>query len=72
MSVEIPIIKYAKRIYRCQACGFEQEQGTNHKGNTYSFGKLSVCPKCPPYKKYPEYNGQTVWQYVREIEEETK
>lgn len=57
------------RIYKCRACGFEQEQETNHTGNTYSWGRYSTCPKCPPFRKYPEYGGSTVWEYVREIPE---
>lgn len=29
---------------------------------TWSYGHYNVCPNCPPYKKYPEYGGQTIWE----------
>ncbi len=50
----------AKR-YKCSECGCEVMQDTNHYGQTYSWGRVNVCPQCPPYKKYPEYGGITIW-----------
>lgn len=48
--------------YRCKRCGFVAEQQTNHWGETYSWGKVNCCPKCPPYAKYPEFGGSTTWE----------
>lgn len=53
--------------YRCRDCGHETVQSTNHTGPTWSWGRVSVCPKCPPYKKYPEFGGVTHWDYVGEM-----
>lgn len=50
-----------EKEYACETCGFTQLQKTNHYSNTYSFGNFSVCPVCPPFEKYPQYGGQTVW-----------
>ena len=63
------IVKHAPRRYRCQKCGFENVQNTNHRGATWSWGHLNTCPKCPPHAKYPEYGGQTIWEYVGDVEE---
>lgn len=52
-----------RRIYKCQACGFEQEQETNHTYNTYSWGTYSTCPNT----KCPSFRNQTTWEYVGEI-----
>ena len=60
----MPTIK--RRIYECSQCGYRVEQKTNHRGKTYSVGAVNVCPKCPPYKKYPEYGGMTEWLYVKD------
>jgi hypothetical protein len=48
--------------YRCTQCGQVTEQRTNHWGPTWSWGRTNTCPECPPYKKYPEYGGATVWE----------
>ena len=47
--------------YKCKRCGHIKEQKTNHYGNTWSWERYNVCPKCPPFAKYPEYGGQTIW-----------
>ncbi len=60
----------AKR-YRCTQCGHEQMQTTNHYGPTWSSGHFGVCPKCPPYKKYPEFGGATIWECI-EPQSETR
>lgn len=60
------IVASAPRVYACARCGHETIQTTNHLGNTYSAGHFNTCPKCPPYAKYPEYGGSTVWNYIRE------
>lgn len=50
----------AKR-YRCDRCGHVEMQTTNHFQPTWSSGRMNVCPKCPPWAKYPEYGGATTW-----------
>lgn len=52
-------IKYKK--YKCRDCGYEKEIDTNHYGPCWSFGRINTCPNCPPWKKYPEYGGTTLW-----------
>tara|TARA_Y100001963_G_scaffold141737_1_gene210327 strand:- start:15 stop:215 length:201 start_codon:yes stop_codon:yes gene_type:complete len=49
--------------YACKRCGYEKRQQTNHYGKTYSWGRVNVCPKCPPWAKYPEHGvvAGTVW-----------
>ena len=54
--------KQTFKNYECTECGHQTKQRTNHWGNTYSWGRYNTCPKCPPYKKYPEYGGSTVWK----------
>jgi len=48
--------------YQCSRCGHIETQQTNHYGETYSLGHFATCPKCPPFAKYPEYGGYTVWK----------
>lgn len=48
--------------YKCTQCGHETTQATNHYGPTWSVGRYNTCPSCPPYKKYQEFGGQTVWE----------
>ena len=48
--------------YRCTRCGHETEHKTNHWGPTWSVGRYDTCPECPPWAKYPEFGGQTVWE----------
>lgn len=60
--------KVKPRVYKCQRCGCETVQSTNHKGNTWSVGRVNVCPKCPPWAKYAEFGGRTIWKYVRDAE----
>lgn len=50
------------KLYKCTKCGHEQTHATNHYGPTWSVGRYSTCPACPPYLKYPEFGGQTVWE----------
>jgi len=57
--VEIKKMKYRK--YKCSKCGYEKEIQTNHTDVTISSGRYNVCPKCPPFRKYPEYNAYTSW-----------
>tara|TARA_Y100000361_G_C11046934_1_gene283027 strand:- start:272 stop:475 length:204 start_codon:yes stop_codon:yes gene_type:complete len=60
--------KIQTRDYECSECGFVTTQSTNHTGSTWSWGHFNTCPKCPPYKKYPEYGGKTLWNYLRDTE----
>lgn len=50
-----------EKHYKCGRCGFEKRIATNHYGNCWSVGHVNTCPKCPPWAKYPEFNGQTIW-----------
>jgi len=54
--------KHTSKLYRCTQCGNTSKQTTNHYGNTWSAGRYNTCSKCPPFKKYPLYGGQTVWE----------
>ncbi len=47
--------------YECKRCGRAAQQLTNHYNATYSWGRINTCPQCPPWAKYPEYGGGTVW-----------
>lgn len=47
--------------YQCSECKFETKISTNHYSSCYSHGRLLTCPNCPPFKKYPEFGGSTVW-----------
>ncbi len=51
----------AKR-YACARCGCVSEQVTNHYGETWSWGHVNACPDCPPWAKYPEFGGSTLWK----------
>jgi hypothetical protein len=48
--------------YACRRCGHTTELVTNHFGSTWSVGHFNTCPNCPPWAKYPEFGGQTVWE----------
>lgn len=50
--------------YKCRRCGHVVTQTTNHYGDTWSFGNWNCCPNCPPWAKYPEFGGQTVWECI--------
>ena len=54
-------MKATDKKYKCKRCGHITTQNTNHYGETYSWGRCNVCPSCPPYAKYPEFGGGTVW-----------
>jgi hypothetical protein len=43
--------KISSKRYACQECGHETEKSTNHFGQTYSWGSVSACPICPPFKR---------------------
>jgi ribosomal protein S27AE len=53
--------KITPKRYKCKRCGHETVQSTNHYGNTWSCGHFNTCPKCPPWAKYAEFGGSTVW-----------
>jgi hypothetical protein len=55
------------KLYECRECGHEMKQSTNHTGATWSFGRMNVCPECPPWRKFPEYGGTTHWDFVSVI-----
>ena len=61
------ITKQAARRYHCKRCGYETIQVTNHRGSTWSWGHVNCCPVCPPWAKYPEFGGQTIWEYVEDV-----
>lgn len=50
-----------EKKYKCRRCGHVTKQTTNHYGATWSWGHVNCCPTCPPWAKYPEYGGQTIW-----------
>lgn len=49
------------KLYECSQCGHQEKKETNHFGQCQSWREYNVCPKCPPFKKYPWYGGQTIW-----------
>jgi len=55
-------MKAIEKEYRCRKCGHVKLQKTNHYGDTWSWGHVNTCPKCPPHAKYPEYGGLTIWE----------
>ena len=64
-----PAMKATPKRYKCRDCGHIETHTTNHTGLTWSWGRFHTCPNCPPWKKYPEYGGQTVWDLVENQEE---
>lgn len=52
---------HSLKPYACKRCGHVKEQMTNHYGDTYSWGRYNCCPACPPWAKFPEFGGATVW-----------
>lgn len=56
--------KHSEKKYSCERCGHITTQKTNHYGNTWSFGHFNACPKCPPWAKYPEFGGRTIWKCI--------
>lgn len=56
------------KLYRCKRCGHETTQDTNHTGEAWSWGHFNTCAKCPPWAKYPEFGGQTVWECIEKQE----
>lgn len=61
MSKTVAIAAITEKLYACERCGHTQKQTTNHYGKTWSWGHVACCPVCPPWAKYPEFGGQTVW-----------
>lgn len=58
----LPIITPSKeRWYACSRCATRKLIETNHFLECYSLGRHNTCPSCPPYAKYPEYGGTTIW-----------
>ena len=53
--------KMKERNYECTRCKHKSKQVTNHNGNTWSWGRCNVCPSCPPWAKYAEFGGHTLW-----------
>ena len=56
------IRKCTYKLYECTQCGYREKIYTNHFGDCWSCGRHNTCPKCPPFRKYPEYGGQTMWK----------
>lgn len=54
--------KITTKKYACARCGHVTEQATNHYGSTWSWGRVNCCPNCPPWAKYSEFGGQTIWK----------
>jgi hypothetical protein len=50
--------------YACKRCGHVELIKTNHYDPCWSVGHHNTCPACPPWAKYPEYGGHTVWTCV--------
>ena len=59
---------HSVKKYKCSRCGHIEEQKTNHYGNTWSWEKVNTCRKCPPWAKYPEFGGQTIWECLEKPE----
>lgn len=59
-TAPVPKPATSKR-YHCTRCGHVSHQVTNHYGQTWSWGRVNTCPSCPPWAKYPEYGGTTIW-----------
>lgn len=64
--------KQTPKTYKCRRCGHETTQTTNHYGSTWSFGRMNTCPKCPPWAKYPEFGGSTIWDCCERDPNETQ
>ncbi len=64
------IYPVTSKRYQCNRCGFIMAQSTNHFQPTWSSGHMNVCPKCPPWAKYPEFGGSTTWTCLDKPEEE--
>jgi hypothetical protein len=63
-SAAVAPAPHTPKKYRCRRCGYVAEQTTNHYGPTWSWGHVNACPECPPWAKYPEFGGCTVWDCV--------
>lgn len=58
--------RVSPKLYCCKRCGHLEMITTNHYGQCWSAGQFNVCPTCPPWAKYPEFGGSTVWECVDE------
>ncbi len=58
--------------YECTKCGYKKQIETNHNHNCFSYSHFNTCTTCPPYKKYPEFGGQTTWKCIDPNETPTK
>ena len=54
----------SEKQYRCTRCGHVANIVTNHYGPTWSWGHVNCCPECPPWAKYPEFGGATIWECI--------
>lgn len=64
-------MKATEKTYQCKRCGCLSTQKTNHYGDTWSWGRVNVCPACPPWAKYPEFDSQTIWRCCDKPDAET-
>jgi len=60
--------KITSKEYECERCGHKTTQSTNHYGPIWSHGRYNTCPSCPPWAKYPEFGGSTVWKCITKEE----
>lgn len=63
-KVEQQYPKITEKRYKCRRCGQIVTQNTNHFGPTWSVGRFNTCPNCPPWAKYSEFGGQTIWDCI--------
>jgi hypothetical protein len=54
--------EHKEKYYKCTQCGHVQKIKTNHFDICWSFGHWNCCPNCPPWAKYPEFGGKTIWE----------
>jgi hypothetical protein len=62
VTAEVAVGSHIEKDYRCTRCGHVMKIKTNHYKGCWSFGHVNCCPQCPPWAKYPEHGGQTVWE----------
>ena len=61
--------KITFKRYQCDKCGHIKKIDTNHFGPCWSLDRFNTCPECPPYAKYPEFGGLTLWNCLDKAEE---
>lgn len=69
-TMETKTLPVTAKQYQCERCGCISTQKTNHYGPTWSHGHFNTCEACPPWAKYPEFGGSTVWDCL-EVERGT-